>query len=131
MLAESFLPIDRTQKDGFYNYQRCTVPSGYKLHHTDVMKLWKAWRGLRNSSRLGVPTDLLILNSGTWSPFTDLVSSNGSLFIKTLGREVMIHGSEMLIWLQKVEKDSPSSQPPGTKGVRPGLQGYYRSRTKE
>jgi len=62
---------------------------------------------------LGIPMDLLILNQGSWSPFRDLICSDGILYLKTLGRELILHGADMVVWLKKLEEETPVSKPLG------------------
>jgi len=113
MSAKSFLPIGTTEKDGFDNYQHCPVPNGYQLHYTNALQLWGVWWGRKSRRRLGIPMDLLILNQGSWSPFRDLICSDGILYLKTLGRELILHGADMVVWLKKLEEETPVSKPLG------------------
>jgi hypothetical protein len=49
-----------------------------------------------------------MLRQGTWYPIRDIICSHGTLYIKTIGDEVVIYGADMLIWEQKVEEASPA-----------------------
>jgi len=103
LLNFSFVPTGETQKD-FYRYQHCTVPEGYRLECTQAMDLWRAWWGSSYRNRRQViPLELLIWRRGTWYPVKDIISSQGALYIKTLGSESTLHGSDLVAWL-KLEK---------------------------
>lgn len=121
MLAKGFLPIGTTEKDGFNNYQHYPVPNGYQLHYTNALQLWGVWWERKSRSRLGIPMDLLIFNQGSWSPFRDLMCSDGTLYLKTLGRELILHGSDMVVWLKKLEEDASPSKPLGQHPLGLGL----------
>jgi len=128
MVAKNFLPTGEVQTKDFYNYQQHTVPKGYEMHYTDAMQLWRAWWGRKGRSRIGIPMELLILNGGSWSPLREIICSNGSLYIKTLGRDIVIHGSETIVWLKKIVEANlapQAPQAPTLRGLEP-LRGYYK-----
>lgn len=114
LLSENFFPIGKVKQDGFWRYQACRVPAGYQLNSTTAMELWRVWWSLSKRGRNQVlPMDLLILRRGTWYPIRDIITSFGTLYLKTLGGEVAIHGSDILIWLQKhqVEGSTATKMP--------------------
>ncbi len=104
---ETFFPlIGEVGKEDFYGYQHRTVLNGYQMHCTDAMKLWQAWWGSSSrKKRLGIPLDLLFLNEGIWSPVADLICRNGTLYLKTWGKEVALQGSDIVVWLKKANQD--------------------------
>ena len=114
LVTESFFPIGETNQDGFWRYQFCQVPADYQLHSTTAMELWRVWWSISKGRRSQVlPMDLLILRRGTWYPIRDIITSFGTLYLKTLGEEVAIYGSDILIWLQKGHaKDSTARKVP-------------------
>lgn len=108
LIAESFFPIGEVNQDGFWRYRACQAPAGYQLHSTTGMELWRVWWSINKGRRSQVlPMDLLILRRGTWYPIRDIITSFGTLYLKTLGEEVAIHGSDILIWLKKAEAEGP------------------------
>jgi hypothetical protein len=101
LLTLSFVPTGETQKD-FYRYQYCTAPQGYRLECTQAMDLWRAWWGSSHRNRRKtIPLELLIQRRGTWYPVKDIITSHGALYIKTLGSELTLHGSDLVVWLKQ------------------------------
>lgn len=133
MVAKSFLPTGDVQIENFYNYQQHTVPKGYEMHYTNAMQLWRAWWSRKGSSRIGIPMELLILNRGSWSPLREIICSNGRLYIKTLGRDIVIYGSETMVWLKKIVEANPvpqAPQAPTLRGLEP-LRGHYKPKLED
>ncbi|MEH1925581.1 hypothetical protein [Nostoc sp.] len=92
---------------GFYCYQYCQVPQGYRLQCTKSVFLWRAWWKYRkNTLQLGISSDLLIQTRDSWYPIRDLSISDGLLYVKTLGSEIEIHADDLVIWLNKIEANS-------------------------
>jgi len=107
MLENSFFPIEQLDKDGLYHYQHHPIPENYQMHCTQAIELWKVWWGLRNRNYSpSIPMDYIILRRGTWYPIRDIICSRGSLYIKTIGDEDVIFGTDMLIWGKKGEEAS-------------------------
>ncbi|MEH1817973.1 MAG: hypothetical protein V7L31_02550 [Nostoc sp.] len=89
---------------GFYCYQYCQVPQGYRLQCTKSVLLWRAWWKYRkNTLQLGISSDLLIQTRDSWYPIRDLSISDGLLYVKTLGSEIEVHADDLVIWLNKIE----------------------------
>jgi hypothetical protein len=92
-----------------YIYKYCQLPKGYKMHCTKSVILWRAWWKYRkNALRPGIPLDLLIRTRDAWYPVRDLIVSDGLLYIKTLGSEIAIHSEDLVMWLSKIEVNSPN-----------------------
>ncbi|QLE43366.1 hypothetical protein FD723_24880 [Nostoc sp. C052] len=92
---------------GFYCYQYCQVPQGYRLQCTKSVLLWRAWWKYRkNTLQLGISSDLLIQTRDSWYPIRDLSISDGLLYVKTLGSEIEVHADDLVIWLNKIEANS-------------------------
>lgn len=127
MLGESCFPI--RQMDGLYTYQYRTIPDGYQMNCTSAMELIQRtwWRG--RDRGLGISMDVLILTRGTWYPARDLDLNprNEAIYIKTLGGELTLCGSDIVVWLKKIKQNSSDATTPSS-GVRPGSRGYLRSR---
>ncbi|MDZ8227155.1 MULTISPECIES: hypothetical protein [unclassified Nostoc] len=104
-LAESsYLLKGEVDSRGFYQYQYCEVPKGYKMHCTKSVLLWRAWWKYRKStSRLGIPLELLVRKRDSWYPIRDLIISDGLLYIKTLGSEIALDSDDLVTWLSKVD----------------------------
>lgn len=114
MLGKNFIPVTR-HKDVFYNYQYRPTPKGYELRCASAIELWRDWWRHRSRSQgLGIPMEMLVWTRESWYPIRDVICSNGSLYIKALGNELAIYGSDILIWLEKVEQsaaEQPSNEP--------------------
>ncbi|MEA5513702.1 hypothetical protein [Nodularia sp. UHCC 0506] len=96
-----------TDHRGFYRYQYFQIPKGYKAHCTKSVMLWRAWWKYRKSAlKSGIPLELLIQKRESWYPVRDLNISNGLLYIKTLGSEIVLHSDDLVIWLSKNEVTS-------------------------
>ncbi|BBD67503.1 hypothetical protein NIES4072_52010 [Nostoc commune NIES-4072] len=104
-LAESsYLLKGEVDSRGFYKYQYCEVPKGYKMHCTKCVLLWRAWWKYRKyTSRVGIPLELLIRKRDSWYPIRDLIISDGLLYIKTLGSEIALDSDDLVTWLSKVD----------------------------
>ncbi|MCG6134193.1 MAG: hypothetical protein MET45_05955 [Nostoc sp. LLA-1] len=104
LATHSYLLKGEIDSRGFYRYQYCQVPKGYKVQCTKSVMLWRAWWKYRkNALRPGIPLDLLIQKRDSWYPVRDLTISDGLLYIKTLGSEIAIHSDDLVIWLSKIE----------------------------
>ncbi|WP_414548198.1 hypothetical protein [Anabaena sp. CCY 0017] len=100
-LLKGVLEIDQR---GFYKYLYFQIPQGYKAHCTQSVMLWRAWWKYRkNTLKSGIPLELLIQKRESWYPIRDLNISNGLVYIKTLGKEIVIHSDDFVIWLSKRE----------------------------
>ncbi len=105
MLENSFFPIEQLDTEDFYRYEHRPIPENYHMHCTNAMELWQEWWRLRNRIYSpSIPMDFIILRRGTWYPVRNIICSHGSLYIKTIGDEVAIYGTDMLIWGKKVEE---------------------------
>jgi len=103
LVAKQLFPVGDAPKEGFYRYQYQTAPAGYRLHCNSAMEFWRTWwTGGGRHRQLGISLELLISRRGTWYPVKDIICSRGTLFVKTLGGEATLIGSDMLIWLQKL-----------------------------
>lgn len=102
LAANGFVLTGESPKEDFYSYQHRPVPQGYQMQCTNAMELWRVWWGTRRASaRQTIPLDLLILRRETWYPVRDIITSHGTLYIKTLGKETALHGSDLIVWLKK------------------------------
>jgi hypothetical protein len=100
---------------GFYQYQYCEVPKGYRMHCTRSVLLWRAWWKYRKYAlRPGIPLELLIRTRDSWYPIRDLIISDGLLYIKTLGSEIALDSEDLVTWLSKIDvtkiKEIPSTE---------------------
>lgn len=116
LVSHSILPLESVPENGFYRYQFRTIPDGYEVHCTDAKELWRrCWaRGTR--SRYGIPIDLLILHRGplnrdaTWYPVRDISIHHGGLYIKTIGGEIELNSTDLIVWLTK-DREVASKRP--------------------
>lgn len=106
----SYMLTGEIDSRGYYQYQYCQLPTGYQMHCTKSVFLWRAWWKYRKyTSRIGIPLELLIRKRSSWYPIKDLVISDGILYIKTLGTEIAVHSDDLVIWLNKIDLNSQSS----------------------
>ena len=107
-LAEySYLLKGEVDSRGFYQYQYCEVPKGYRMHCTQSVLLWRAWWKYRKYTlRPGIPLELLIRTRESWYPIRDLIISDGLLYIKTLGSEIALDSDDLVTWLSKIDISS-------------------------
>jgi hypothetical protein len=102
LLENSFLPQGKVQRTEFEQYQKMQIPAGYTLHSTEARVLWKEWwTTTRNTQRNSIQTDLLIFTRNTWYPVRDIASNHGTLFLKTLGNELIFEANQEVIWLKR------------------------------
>jgi hypothetical protein len=105
VLAEyGYLLQGEIDSRGFYEYHAGKVPKGYQMHCTRSVMLWRAWWKYRKyASRIGIPMNLLIRRRDSWYPVKDLIISNGTVYIKTLGSEIALGSEDLITWLNKIE----------------------------
>ncbi len=95
---------------GFYPYEYCQPPQGYKMNCTKSVGLWRAWwKYKKYAVGRTIPLELLIRTRGSWYPIRDLVLSNGLMYIKTLGTEITLSEADLITWLNKIE-DKPTKR---------------------
>ncbi len=105
----SYILTGEIDSRGCYCYQYCQIPQDYQMHCTKSVYLWRAWWKYRKHAlQRGIPLELLIRRRGSWYPIKDLIISDGLLYIKTLGTEIAVHSDDLVIWLHKVEANSPN-----------------------
>lgn len=106
-LAEySYIYTGEIDKNGFYQYQQCSIPQGYTLQCTTSVNLWQAWWKYRKyASQLKVPLDILIRSRNSWYGIKELMISDGLIYIKTLVSEIALDANDLVIWLNKNEFD--------------------------
>ncbi len=101
----SFVPKDQAEQQGFTQYEQHEIPAGYKMNYTEATLLWKAWwLHSRQKYNRNLQLDILIFQRNTWYPIKDIIYSQGTLFIKTWISEVVLRGSDRLIWLSQAQK---------------------------
>lgn len=107
LVEYSYVATERIDSGNCYRYQYCQTPNNYKLHCTKSVFLWRAWwQSRKHPLRPGIPLELLIKRRNSWYPVRDLVISEGQIYIKTLGSEIVVHPDDLLIWLNKIKKKS-------------------------
>lgn len=124
----NFAPIGNLAAD-VYTYQRYKVPAGYQLHCTPSIDLWRVWWRHHKPKQIGIPLNLLIYTRENWFPVRDISCNQGTLYIKTLGKELVLLGTDLLIWLNQLPDPATppaSSAETAPRSVRPGLRGYYQ-----
>lgn len=100
----SYILTGEIDHRGFYEYRYCQIPSGYKMHGTKSVHLWRAWWKYRKYAlQLGFSLELLIRYRNAWYPIRDLTISDGLLYIKTLGNEIAVHSEDLVIWLSRTQ----------------------------
>ncbi|MBD2210474.1 hypothetical protein H6G64_14020 [Calothrix sp. FACHB-156] len=100
----SYILTGEIDHRGFYEYRYCQIPSGYKMHGTKSVFLWRAWWKYRKYAlQLGFSLELLIRHRNAWYPIRDLTISDGLLYIKTLGNEIAVHSDDLVIWLSRTQ----------------------------
>jgi len=103
----SYILTGEIDQRGFYEYRYCQIPSGYKMHGTKSVQLWRAWWKYRKYAfQLGFSLELLIRTRNVWYPIRDLTISDGLLYIKTLGNEIAVHADDLVIWLSKTQPNN-------------------------
>ena len=109
-----FLAVSDPDNHGFTRFEYCKVPSGYQMHCTRSVHLWRAWwQCRRRISHAVLPMELLIRARQTWYPIRDIEFGQGFLYIKTLGSEIDVTSEDLICWLRKAPVESPgvSSSP--------------------
>ncbi|MBL1173735.1 hypothetical protein [Pantanalinema sp. GBBB05] len=103
LLDRSFMPTGVIDASGFEQYCLCRVPAGYKLNCTEARALWKEWwMSARHGNRSSIQTNLLIFTRNTWYPIREIACNQGTVFISTLVTEVMLQGTDQVIWLSRL-----------------------------
>jgi hypothetical protein len=108
-LAEyNYICTGEVDRQGFYQYEQCSIPEGYKLQCTTSVGLWQSWWKYRKySSQLKLPLDILIRTRNSWYGIKDLTISDGLIYIKTLVSEMSLDSNDLVFWLSKIECDFP------------------------
>lgn len=122
LLDRSLMPTGEIDQAGFERYCPCRVPAGYKLNCTEARSLWKEWwMSARNGNRSNIQTNLLIFTRNTWYPIREIACNQGTVFITTLVTEVMLQGTDQVIWLSRLPGEALASAKehhPATPAVR-------------
>ena len=80
LLESNFLPISKSEQQGFFEYKRFDVPAGYKLNWTEAQTLWKIWwPSQKRKDAAGIQLDILIYQKNQWYPIQDIVGTEGFL----------------------------------------------------
>ncbi len=95
---------------GFYKYEYCEIPQGYKMHCGKAAILWRTWWKYRQriEGRV-IQLELLIRIRNTWYPIRGLTISDGMIYIETLGNEIAIGLEDMVIWLSKIKDNKQNA----------------------
>ena len=107
VLAEyNFLLIGEADNRGFYQYEYCQIPPGYKMHCEKAGMLWRTWwKYRRKIEGRVIQLELLIRIRNTWYPIRGLAISDGMIYIETLGNEIALGLEDTVIWLSKVSEN--------------------------
>ncbi len=117
LLENNFLPISDLN-NALQQYRKTDIPAGYKLNCTEARALWKEWwTHMRYANRNTIQMELLIAVRSTWYPIREIVCSQGNLFIKTLGNELIFDGGAQICWLNRLA--TASEQSPGSGSAPP------------
>ncbi len=110
--GKGFVPTGQTSDRGLARYQKLQVPPGYKMHYTEAMNLWRNWwaRGHQAIKR-NLQLELLVMCRGQWYPIREITTHTGQLHIKTLVGEIILHGTELVAWLSREDKNRTDAQP--------------------
>ncbi|MBW4576935.1 MAG: hypothetical protein KME08_16805 [Aphanothece sp. CMT-3BRIN-NPC111] len=95
---------DSKQK-GFVEYQKWVPPSGYKIHYTEAVALWKKWwptQRYQNQHKFNL--NLLIFIKNNWYPLQNITVNEGIFYIKTLVSQLTLSGSEKVVWATELAK---------------------------
>ncbi|MGI0486290.1 hypothetical protein ACN4EK_12690 [Pantanalinema rosaneae CENA516] len=110
LLDRSLMPTGEIDQAGFERYCPCRVPAGYRLNCTEARALWKEWwMSARHGNRSNIQTNLLIFTRNTWYPIREIACNQGTVFITTLVTEVMLQGTDQVIWLSRLPGEALSA----------------------
>jgi hypothetical protein len=98
-----FITKQKSSHPDFTEHHYYQVPSGYKLHHTDVLQLWKVWW---NNKRYQLntrnpPIDVLVFSKGNWCQILDLQPKQGNFILKTNRGGLTILADDLIVWIDK------------------------------
>lgn len=131
LIKQSLFPLPSLHKGLLHTYQHRQVPAGYQMYCTSARELWRVWWRRGVHSRFGISMELLILHRGplgrqeTWHPVRNMESSLGAILVHTLGGEIDLQPTELVVWLKK--EDAPDGEL--SQQLRPDLRGIYRQRS--
>jgi hypothetical protein len=100
MVQAGFLPVDKSQLAGFYQYQQIATPPGYHIQFSDALDILQSWwsgQQHRDTPSLA----MLILHQRHWHAVDTLTVQQGTLIIRTLGTTVQLHPLDRIVWLQQ------------------------------
>ena len=114
LLEHCFMPLGT--ESGFYQYQKCDIPAGYKMNMAEAKVLWREWwRQNRHAPARGIQMDLLVFVRNTWYPIRQITPSQEMLFVSTLTSELQLDGSDLIVWLSRSpDAASPQAGTPQT-----------------
>lgn len=105
-LAESsFFAIAPAPEVGFWRFEYCAIPEGYRVNSAPAIDLWRMWRQVsRNNLDQASSGPVSIFHQGSWRVVKDLLCSQGSVYLKleNLSEEVGMSNSELVFWLELV-----------------------------
>ena len=116
-----FVPVPSPGQSGTMQYLRRSVPPGYHINYTEAKLLWREWWTRNRQSRgPAMQLNLLIFveKRQQWYPIRDIICHEGTLYIKTLVAEVILLGSDSLVWLSQAQPQTAPAQPATTPTVR-------------
>jgi hypothetical protein len=117
------MPADVQDQAGWMKYEHRPIPEGYQVNYTESRLLWKEWWvRSRQSPNRSIQLNLLIFvaKRQQWYPIRDIISHEGTLYIKTLVAELVVLANDSVVWLNQsaptgnAAPSEPSLQPQPT-----------------
>ena len=98
----AFAPDSGIDTIRLVRYRQHSVPSNYRLKFDEAGVLWKRWwLHNQNSRNTRLQLDFLLMMRQKWYPLQSIFCDRGTFFIKTLIGEVVLHRTDIAIWLER------------------------------
>jgi len=112
LVDNNYMPTG-TIEQGLIRYEQHHVPPGYRMNYAEARLLWKTWWNKENP-RLGNHTqpNLMISTTIGWESIKAMAFSQGNVYVKTHKDELMLCGSDRVVWLSPTS-EQPLTEPAG------------------
>jgi hypothetical protein len=110
LVENHFIPMG-LDRQGQMRYEQHPIPANYEINYTEARVLWKTWWTQKRQSRSAQNSPyLLIFRANGWQALQNLTFSQENLFLQTVIDEVMLAGSDRLVWLSPIKATEPATQ---------------------
>ncbi len=111
LVDNNYMPTG-TIEQGLTRYEQHHVPPGYRMNYAEARLLWKTWWNKENP-RLGnhLQPNLMISTATGWDAIKAMAFSQGNVYVKTPKDELMLCGTDRVVWLSPADERPVAETP--------------------